>query len=840
MRETRARLLALLLVLLILAPRLPRLGQFVTPDERKWLARSANFYYALAHGDFANTFQREHPGVTVMWAGTLGFLARYPSYVREAPGYFGWKDEEIEPFLRQRGYNPLDLLVAGRLFVVLFVTGALLLAFLYARRVLGDGPAALGLSLVALSPFHVGLSRLLHLDALLSAFMLASLMALLAYLFAGRRWHDLVVSGALAGLAWLTKSPGLFLVPVAGLAMLWEAWRRERNVGAAFHQALREGVLWGGTGMLVAVALWPALWVAPRASVARVLFQTLDYASKGHVNPLYFMGRVYVHEDPGLLFYPVNYFWRETPVVLFGLVLAFWLWAKRKPPFDNTTVRMVAGWLLISAVGFGLIMTVGIKKFDRYLLPAFPPLALLAAFGWQGGLWLLYPRHARWALAVVAAVVLAQGFEVWRTAPYYLSYYSPLLGGSRFAPRVLLVGWGEGLDEAARYLNTKPEAEKLRVASWYGDGPFSYYFVGLVEEIPFESGWEELFQWLALDYVVTYINQWQRRLPSPEIVDFLETIPPEHVITVDGIEYARIYDVRHIVPPEELIPGRPRLTDWGGRIRLVAYKMPTHVKPGEKFLATFYLQNIAPIEQDLNVLVRIVGPGNVELLRDEGWPWGAPTSTWQWREIWPDGHEFTVPPNAPPGPYRVELSFYDPKTLQPLPAVDVKSNKPIGTTLVVDILEIGSLPAPRQAFTPPPLFDKLAVLEGWDLITAEGLPLKRTQPGEMVRVRLHWKAQGTSSKPYKGFVHLLSPDGTLVTQDDQQPLEGFLPTPLWRSGLRLIDEYELSLPETLPPGTYTLTTGLYDEETLQRLPVFVEGKLVGDSVVLGTLEVEKP
>ncbi|MDQ7030811.1 MAG: hypothetical protein Q9O62_14085 [Ardenticatenia bacterium] len=42
----RSTALMLLLLVLILAPRLPKLGQFVTPDERKWLARSANFAYA--------------------------------------------------------------------------------------------------------------------------------------------------------------------------------------------------------------------------------------------------------------------------------------------------------------------------------------------------------------------------------------------------------------------------------------------------------------------------------------------------------------------------------------------------------------------------------------------------------------------------------------------------------------------------------------------------------------------------------------------------------------------------------------------------------------------------
>jgi len=63
---------AMIIAVLFIATWLPRvlaLDAFVTIDERKWLARSANFYQALSQGDLANTFQREHPGVTVMWAG---------------------------------------------------------------------------------------------------------------------------------------------------------------------------------------------------------------------------------------------------------------------------------------------------------------------------------------------------------------------------------------------------------------------------------------------------------------------------------------------------------------------------------------------------------------------------------------------------------------------------------------------------------------------------------------------------------------------------------------------------------------------------------------------------
>ena len=105
--------LPLMLLFLFLTAWLPRvsgLDVFVTPDERKWLARSANFYEAVSDGRWEDTFQREHPGVTVMWAGTLGFMQRYPTYAQEAPGQFAWDIEHLEAWLKENTrHTPIEL-----------------------------------------------------------------------------------------------------------------------------------------------------------------------------------------------------------------------------------------------------------------------------------------------------------------------------------------------------------------------------------------------------------------------------------------------------------------------------------------------------------------------------------------------------------------------------------------------------------------------------------------------------------------------------------------------------------------------------------------------------------
>jgi hypothetical protein len=46
------------------------------------------------------------------------------------------------------------------------------------------------------------------------------------------------------------------------------------------------------------------------------------------------------------------------------------------------------------------------------------------------------------------------------------------------------------------------------------------------------------------DYVVIYVNQIPRQLPSPEILRYFERLEPVHIVTIGGLEYARIYDMR--------------------------------------------------------------------------------------------------------------------------------------------------------------------------------------------------------------------------------------------------------------------------------------------------------
>ena len=837
-RTLRTSLLLLALFLAAWVPRAVALDKFVTIDERKWLARSANFYQAMSQEDWADTFQREHPGVTVMWAGTLGFLTRYPEYAQDAPGQFAWDREYIEAWLREEaGVDPLDLLAAGRWWVVLGVALAVTASYYPLRRLFGETIAFFGTLYVAWTPFYVALSRQLHPDGLSSSLIFLALLLFLGWLYAGRAARYLVASGLIMGLAWLTKTPAIFLVPTGAvlIALAWWQDRGDRERNQISHRNLVSGfILWGVIATATFVILWPAMWVDPLGTLARMAAEMTTYVER-HTNVNYFMGQPVA--NPGPFFYPVAWLFRSSPLTWLGLVFAGLLAGKRRSPFDATIVRRAAGGLLIFALIFTLGMTVGAKKFDRYILPVFLALDVIAVLGWAGVAgWLRarwpqksWTRRTSLAAWILAGATLLHGLLTFVHYPYYFTYYNPLLGDGRTAPKVLFVGWGEGLDQAAAWLNQQPDAEDLRVAAWYHDGPFSYFFDGAAVGVSSDS---PLF-WLDTDYAVLYVNQWQRQIPSPEAIDYFFAREPVHVVRSGGVELARIYDMRDVTLPDFVDIGKESGADFGGQIRLAAYDFDTlQAEPGDVIDATFYLQSLVPMETDYNVLVELTGPDGETLWREEGWPWGAPTSDWPVREIRPDGHQIAIPEDAVPGLYRLSLAVYDPATLERLPVTAIDSDELISdSSRGVALIRVGDAPANKAPLDPAWRFDRFFALTG------AAMPA-RAAAGDALPLSLLWESREATGVDYTVFVHVVDADGQQVAGLDRPPMNGFAATHMWRPGQRIEDEMAIPLPDDLAPGRYEVQVGLY---TLDggRLPVLRDGgdQVVGDSVVVGAIEV---
>jgi uncharacterized membrane protein len=113
-------------------------------------------------------------------------------------------------------------------------------------------------------------------------------------------------------------------------------------------------------------------------------------------------------------------------------------------------------------------------------------------------------------------------------------------------------------------------------------------------------------------------------------------------------------------------------------------------------------------------------------------------------------------------------------------------------------------------------------------------PISQTaQPGDTVVVLLQWSALSPIDDEPTIYLHLLSPSGQLVSQNDGDAVNGLAPAFTWVAGRPIRDQRAILIPAALPPGDYALTAGVYDRARNTRLLTSDNN----DGVVVGSLQV---
>jgi hypothetical protein len=130
-------------------------------------------------------------------------------------------------------------------------------------------------------------------------------------------------------------------------------------------------------------------------------------------------------------------------------------------------------------------------------------------------------------------------------------------------------------------------------------------------------------------------------------------------------------------------------------------------------------------------------------------------------------------------------------------------------------------------------FDGQVSLDGYDLTWPIGDG--PGAEGRALALVLYWHALQPLPYDYTVFVHLRDANGNTLIQADHQPLGPVYPTSLWPVGQTIRERSVMSIPDEVPPGTYTLWVGLYRLDTLERLPVI--GDESGENAVLIAEEV---
>jgi len=607
------------------------------------------FMYSVERGAWGETVYSEHPGVTTMWLSGLALRLAGATPEERPDG----------PYVAPDSLTAQESAI-GVLPLALAISLCIILSYLLLARLFSRATALSAALFIALDPFFIANSKVFHVDGVLAATMCASALALLVFVREKQmRW--VVLSGALAGLALLTKSPALFLVPYAGLC-LGLGFIVNRTMD--WRRSLCAGLVWLVTLACVYCALFPAMWVAPVDTLKTVYRQAALRVSWAHPNPIYFRGHASIG-DPGPVYYICAWGYKVTSVVsIFALLgLLYAMLAEGLSRDKRVTVGLVFAFVFF----FTLQMMLGAKKMPRYLLPAFPQLDVLAGLGlawWSERISGLLPPVSDFRLrvsnALIASGLLLQAVLVLPRHPYYDTYFNELAGGARAGVATISTQWqGEGLDIAAQWLNQVPGVEHQTVGS-HKDVFFRQYFVGQTVNAHEPADWYVF----GVNNVLSGGDEEENK-----VVDFYRRRRPWDTVTFGGTPYVWIY-------PAATGPQQPTSFTFGTNIHLVGYDIapPPH-HPGQTLQLQLYWRAMEPVAEDYTVFVHMlsVGDGADQLVAQQDNPpvrGAQPTSTWEPGAVIVDPYDLSIPRSTPAGEYALAVGLYHWPDLSRLPVRD--------------------------------------------------------------------------------------------------------------------------------------------------------------------------
>jgi len=419
----------LFLIIFYLLIRIPYLGfsNFNT-DSFKWKQRIYDFGSGVFNLDFEKTNQKYHPGVTLLWIGTFAVKAHtlLYEYVFQTP----------------LNDNSADLIFSLNYFQILFIVifSALLLGIFYKFLTqIYDPVKSFFICLIfSIEPFFLGLTTTLHLDGLLSLFVLNTLITF--YLFLNTHLKKyLYYSAVFFGFALLTKTTALLFAPIIFVSYFYF---RKLKIVSNYKNVIKELGLFLALVVSTYIVIWPAMWVSP--------IETITYVFKGVVvgtddhSQLYFGNLV---NDPGPLYYLLVFF-IKTPIYIFPTMLLA-LYRQLNTTYRKYTFETFS---LITSLLYLIEISIPSKKLDRYILP----LTVLLSIFVINYLYNIFKERIIYLFLFNVFYILYLNFD-------YFSYYNPLIGGLNKNSFVIEPKWAFGQKELTIFFRNEIKKNNLEL-----------------------------------------------------------------------------------------------------------------------------------------------------------------------------------------------------------------------------------------------------------------------------------------------------------------------------------------------------------------------------------------
>ena len=326
------------------------------------------FRFAFIEGDLPQVYDRDEPifvdhAVSMLrnldpnphWfgapAGTTIYLLCLAFLILFACGHLLGRFDSLQTFVALYQTDPTLFYLSGRIITALFAIGSIALVFLLGRRLISARAGVLAAAIVAITPSHIEMSRLVRMDVPMGFFMLAGFwycLNILEY----RAFKDYLLAGVFTGLGVVSKYPAIVFALVVILAhALVEKHRK-------FHRLVSAGI----SSIAAAFLASPFLFLDFKQTLSDVAFEARPTELGG--------------TGAGLLNNLGWYLFRSTPraISYAGLVLVFayfiFCWRSLNKKILLLTALPVFFMIFISSLSL---------RWDRWILPMIPFFALLVA-----------------------------------------------------------------------------------------------------------------------------------------------------------------------------------------------------------------------------------------------------------------------------------------------------------------------------------------------------------------------------------------------------------------------------------------------------------------------------
>jgi len=432
-----------LIFLIFLVPRTVGLGSDIANyDSSYWYPRMQDFTKYLLRGDYKQTYQKYHPGVTLMWvSGTAEYVFEntFEAVLHFNPRYI------------PQQFTRLHFATKFPLVVIISFLGTL--QFFYIRRLYDTKLAIIFAIMLSLEPFFLGVSRFLHLSALTAMFMFTSFL-MLYYSLEKKGKHSkklFYLSSIILGLGILTKIDALIAAPVNAILILYYGLSEKTKI----KTLLTKSTFYFFLTFLTFYALFPAMWVAPFSTVYRMYFEGILDTAFNSDN-----GGAYSITNIKTLYYFEFIFLRSLPTTVIALIFGLYLNLRSiKLKKSNKFIN----WVIIYFFFNLIILAIPEKLKDRYLINLYPPIMIIAATAIYN---LITLKNKSLKFSTLGIIVILYMLTIYRYHPVYSFYHTDFLGGPAGIQKIdlALKNRGEYYAQVAAYINkTDSEAHNRNV-----------------------------------------------------------------------------------------------------------------------------------------------------------------------------------------------------------------------------------------------------------------------------------------------------------------------------------------------------------------------------------------